>query len=164
MFPAAIRRLTPSRLQSSGFLHGGNHTNYHWSRIAQFDFRSLSSFQGMPSNVRRSCLLDDSSLGARRMQFSPSMMHHSGIRTRVWLYKNHYIHNYQGFRQQQLRSFSDEKPNQPPQKLSEDSGGLSKIVPALRQRVTYFNTGDLMSVYAIAILILVVVFSPFIAR
>jgi ABC-type antimicrobial peptide transport system permease subunit len=37
-------------------------------------------------------------------------------------------------------------------------------VPALRQRVTEFNTGDLVSVYGIVLLIVAIVFAPFIAK
>ena len=62
----------------------------------------------------------------------------------------------------QRRWFSDK--NQPKTEEKQEPGRLSRIVPALRQRVTHFNTGDLMSVYVIFVFILVIIFSPFIAK
>jgi hypothetical protein len=62
----------------------------------------------------------------------------------------------------QRRWFSDKK--KPSLEEKQEPGRLSRIVPALRHRVTHFNTGDLMSVYVIFVLILVIIFSPFIAK
>lgn len=62
----------------------------------------------------------------------------------------------------QRRWFSDKKQSNAQEK--QEPGRLSRIVPALRQRVTDFNTGDLMSVYVIFVFILVIIFSPFIAK
>lgn len=64
---------------------------------------------------------------------------------------------------------SDDKKQKPPVKTSdpvssEETGRLGGIVPALRQRVTEFNTGDLVSVYGIVLLIVAIVFAPFIAK
>jgi hypothetical protein len=64
--------------------------------------------------------------------------------------------------QSQRRWFSDKK--QPKTDEKQEPGRLGRIVPALRQRVTHFNTGDLMSVYVIFVFILVIIFSPFIAK
>jgi hypothetical protein len=64
---------------------------------------------------------------------------------------------------------SDDKKQKPPVTTSapvdaEETGRLGGIVPALRQRVTEFNTGDLVSVYGIVLLIVAIVFAPFIAK
>jgi hypothetical protein len=65
---------------------------------------------------------------------------------------------YGGIRFPTVRQLSS-KEN--PKDLGIITGGF---VPALRQRVTHFNSGDLVSVYGIIVLILLIVFSPFVAR
>jgi hypothetical protein len=65
---------------------------------------------------------------------------------------------------EQQNSTKGDKGNPTPEKaegeVAEEQGGLRG---ALR-RVSAFNTGDLVSIYGIVLLILVIVFTPFVAR
>jgi hypothetical protein len=143
MFQVAVKRVASKRWQGCDFLSSHRLTG-------PSNFRHISSLE--PSYSLQSRHLYIGTLAVCRINKSNIPIHHGGYRSTSasWL-----IH--------QRRWFSDET-QPPPKKVQEQPGQLSRIVPAIRQRVTHFNTGDLMSVYAIVVLILVIVFSPFIAR
>ena len=138
MFNIAVRRMAPKRWQPYDFL-GHRFTG-------SSSIRHISSFE--PSYSLQSRNLHQNALSVCRINVGRFRYNSSSVSLPF---------------HQQRRCFSDEKPPTP-KKAVEEPGRLRQIVPALRQRVTYFNTGDLMSVYAIVVLILVIVFSPFIAR
>lgn len=145
MFQVAVKRVASKRWQGCDFL-----TSHRFTGPS--NFRHISSFE--PSYSLQSRHLYIGTLAVCRINKSKIQINHGGYRSTSasasWL-----IH--------QRRWFSGET-QPPPKKAQEEPGQLSQIVPAIRQRVTHFNTGDLMSVYAIVVLILVIVFSPFIAR
>ena len=144
MFHVAVRRIAPKRwLPPCDFL-GHRFTG-------SSNIRHFSSFE--PPYSLQSRNSHKGTLGVCRVNYGSFQINHGGYKSTSVSWLSHH----------QRRCFSDEKPP-PPKKVEEEHGRLSQIVPALRQRVTYFNTGDLMSVYAIVVLILVIVFSPFIAR
>lgn len=146
MFQVAFRRLAPKRWHHYSLIEGNRFTG-------PSNFRLISSFEPAYSLQPRK-KHHASQLGNCRVNFSNFQIIHGGYSRSFPL-----LHH-------QRRWFSDEKPPPPPppKKTQEEPGRLSQIVPALRQRATNFNTGDLMSVYAIAVLILVIIFSPFVAR
>lgn len=145
MFRVAIRRLSPKRWNHYSIIEG-----HRFPGLS--NFRLISSFEPAYSEQSRK-KHPAIHLGSCRINYSTFQIIPGGYSTSAPVLYH------------QRRWFSDEKPPAPPpQKAQEEPGRLSQIVPALRQRATYFNTGDLMSVYTIAVLILVIIFSPFIAR
>lgn len=143
MFQVAVRRLAPKRWHHHNLVEGNRFTG-------PSHFRLISSFE--PANsIQPRKKYHAIQLGSCRINYSNIQMIRGGY-SRSFPFLHH-----------QRRWFSDEKPP-PLKKAQEEPGRLSQIVPALRQRATNFNTGDLMSVYAIAVLILVIIFSPFVAR
>lgn len=156
MFQAALRRTVPTtRRGPCDFLLAPRPTG-----LSMTNWRLLSSFPLLPNSLhprkQKLYTIDVSRINCSYLSLNNNLIT-GGYRS---------TSGYTSL-QFQRRWFSDKQPpkegkTQP--KEGEEPGRLSGIVPSLRQRVTDFNTGDLVSMYGIFGLILLIVFSPFIVN